>query len=161
MIEDLLKLFEEEGIRYCVIGGQAVNHYVEPLVSLDLDLAVATDQLEAAEASLAERFDVRRFQHSLNVTPPGSDLRIQIQTDPRYSDFVDRAGRGDVLGIAMPVASVRDVLQGKVWAAEDPSHRPSKRRKDLLDIERLVESDPSLRELVPREVLRRIEPQPP
>jgi hypothetical protein len=29
-----------------VIDGQAVNAYVEPLVSLDLDLVVATDQLE-------------------------------------------------------------------------------------------------------------------
>lgn len=158
VIEDLLKLFEEEGIRYCVIDGQAVNHYVEPLVSLDLDLVVATDQLEAAEALLAQRFDVRRFPHSLNVTPPVSDLRIQIQTDPRYGDFVDCAERGDVLGIEMHVASARDVLRGKVWAAQDPSRRPSKRRKDLLDIERLVESNPALRELVPGETLRRIEP---
>lgn len=96
--EDLLRLFEEKGIRYCVIGGQAVNYYVEPLVSLDLDLVVVTDQLEVVEALLAERFDVRRFPHSLNVKPPGRDLRIQIQTDPRYSDFVERAGRGDVMG---------------------------------------------------------------
>ncbi len=155
--EDLLRLFEEKGIRYCVIGGQAVNYYVEPLVSLDLDLVVATDQLEVVEALLAERFDVRRFPHSLNVKPPDSDLRIQIQTDPRYSDFVERAGRGDVMGITMYVASVRDVLRGKVWAAQDPSRRPSKRRKDLLDIERLVESDTALRSLVPREILRRIE----
>ncbi|MCA1716525.1 MAG: hypothetical protein LC781_06540 [Actinobacteria bacterium] len=156
--ENLFELFEEKGIRYCVVGGQAVNHYVEPLVSLDLDLVVATDQLEAVEALLAERFDVRRFPHSLNVTPPASDLRIQIQTDPRYNVFVDRAERGNVLGITMPVASVRDVLQGKVWAAQDPSRRPSKRRKDLLDIERLVEVDPSLRESVPLEILQRIEP---
>lgn len=156
MTEDLFELFEEKGIRYCVVGGQAVNHYVEPLVSLDL--VVATDQLEAVEALLAERFDVRRFPHSLNVTPPASDLRIQIQTDPRYNDFVDRAQRRNVLGIAMPVASMRDVLRGKVWAAQDPSRRPSKRRKDLLDIERLVEADPSLRESVPLEILQRIEP---
>ncbi len=157
MVEALLELLEENGIRYCVIGGQAVNHYVEPLVSLDLDLVVATDQLEAAESLLAERFDVRRFPHSLNVTPPYSDLRIRIQTDPRYADFVDRAERGDVLGITMPVAAVRDVLRGRVWAAQDPSRRPGKRRKDLLDIERLVEADPRLRELVPEEILERIE----
>ena len=158
MIEDLLELFEEAGIRYCVIGGQAVNYYAEPLVSLDLDLVVATDQLEAAEALLAQRFTVRRFPHSLNVTPVESDLRIQVQTDPRYADFVDRAERGDVLGIEMSVASARDVLQGKVWAAQDPSRRPSKRRKDLLDIERLIETHPALRELAPPEILQQIEP---
>jgi hypothetical protein len=118
---------------------------------------VATDQLEAVEALLVERFDVWRFPHSLNVTPPASDLRIQIQTDPRYNVFVDHAERGNVLGITMPVASVRDVHQGKVWVAQDPSRWPSKRRKDLLDIERLVEADPSLRESVPLEILQRIE----
>lgn len=157
MVEDLLKLFEENGIRYCVIGGQAVNHYVDPLVSLDLDLVVATDQLEAAEALLAQRFEIRRFSHSLNVTPGKSDLRVQIQTDPRYADFVDRAQRGDVLGIEMPVASARDVLWGKVWAAQDPARRASKRQKDLADIARLIEADPALRRLVPREILERFE----
>ncbi len=72
MIEELLELLEENDIRYCVIGGQAVNHYAEPLVSLDLDLVVATGQLEAVEALLAERFSARRFPHSLNVTPPAA-----------------------------------------------------------------------------------------
>jgi hypothetical protein len=134
-----------------------VNYYVEPLISLDLDLVVATGRLEAAEALLAERFAVRRFAHSLNISPEGSNLRVQIQTDPRYGDFVNRAERGNVLGIEMSVASADDVLQGKVWAAQDPSRRPSKRRKDLLDIERLVEAYPALRELVPREILERFE----
>lgn len=156
VIEGLLGLFEENGIRYCVIGGQAVNRYAEPLVSLDLDLVVATDQLEMVEALLSQRFAVRRFPHSLNVYPGESDLRVQIQTDPRYADFVERAEKGDVLGMEMSVASARDVLRGKAWAAQDPTRRPGKRRKDLLDIERLVEADPALRELVPPEILERL-----
>lgn len=131
------------------------NYYAEPLISLDL--VVATDQLEAAETVFAQRFAVRRFPHSLNITPGSSNLRVQIQTDPRYGDFVDRAERGEVLGIKMLVASARDVLRGKVWAAQDPSRRASKKRKDLLDIECLVEADPSLRELVPRGILERFE----
>jgi hypothetical protein len=44
---------------------------------------------------------------------------------------------------------VEDVLQGKIWAASDSSRRPTKRRKDLLDIERILENYPSLRERVP------------
>ncbi|MEJ7820579.1 MAG: hypothetical protein WKF44_09775 [Rubrobacteraceae bacterium] len=155
--EDLLKMLEEHGIRFCVIGGQAVNHYAEPLVSLDLDLVVATDRLDEVERLLSERFAVRRFPHSLNITPHDSDLRVQIQTDPRYGDFVGRSEKGDVLGMTMPVAAARDVLRGKIWAAQDESRRPSKRRKDLLDIERLIESDPALRDSVPQEVLDRLE----
>jgi hypothetical protein len=58
----------------------------------------------------------------------------------------------------MPVAAARDVLRGKVWAAQDLSRRPGKRRKDLLDIGRLVEADPALRRLVPRGILARFEP---
>lgn len=156
-MESLFALFEEEGIRYCVIGGQAVNYYVEPLVSLDLDLVVATDQISDVETLLTQRFPVRRFPHSINVKLGESDLRVQIQTDPRYADFVERADRGEVLGMTMPVATARDVLTGKVWAAQDESRRASKRRKDLLDIERLIESIPTLRESVPREILQRIE----
>jgi hypothetical protein len=156
-MESLLALFEREGIRYCVIGGQAVNYYVEPLVSLDLDLVVATDQISVVEALLARRFTVRRFPHSINVKFGESDLRVQIQTDPRYADFVGRARRGEVLGTEMPVASVRDVLQGKIWAAQDPSRRASKRQKDLADIARLIEADPELRASVPQEILQKIE----
>ena len=158
VIDEIIRIFEEEGIRYCVIGGQAVNYYVEPLVSLDLDLVVAADQIEAVEELLDRRFTLRRFPHSINVTPHESDLRVQIQTDPRYSDFVTRAGRGEVLGVEMSVATVQDVLQGKVWAAQDPSRRPSKRQKDLADIARLIEDNPSLRSSVPSEVLQKIEP---
>lgn len=157
MIDELIKLFEEEGVRYCAIGGQAVNYYAEPLVSLDLDVVVATDQIEAVEELLARRFTVRRFPHSINVDPGESDLRVRIQTDPRYSDFVARAGRGEVLGVEMAVASVQDVLRGKIWAAQDPSRRASKRQKDLADIARLIEEKPSLRSSVPVEIIQKIE----
>lgn len=146
MIEALIKLLDEAGIKYCVIGGQAVNYYAGPLVSLDLDLVVATERLDEAERLLAE-----------HATPEQSDLRVQIQTDPRYGDFVERARVGEVLGISMSVADRRDLLRGKVWAAEDPTRRASKRQKDLADIARLVEGDPGLKTLVAPEILRRIE----
>jgi len=38
----------------------------------------------------------------------------------------------------------------------DQDRRPSKRRKDLLDIERILESFPDLRRLVPAEILDRL-----
>ncbi|HEX2107954.1 MAG TPA: hypothetical protein VHF70_01580 [Rubrobacteraceae bacterium] len=66
---------------------------------------------------------------------------------------MERAERGDVLGIEMLVSFACGVLQGKVWAAQDLSRRPSKIRKDLLDVERLTETHPARRELVPPEIL--------
>jgi hypothetical protein len=156
LLEGLISLLKEKGIRYCVIGGQAVNAYVEPLVSLDLDLAVAVDQLEEVEALLQRRFDLRRFPHSLNIGMPASDLRVQIRTDERYSSFVKGARPRTVLGMTLPVASVEDVLQGKIWAVMDPERRGSKRQKDLADIARILETYPDLRTRVPQEIRARL-----
>ncbi len=152
----LLALLNEHRVRYCVLGDQGVSAYTEPVVSLDLDLVVAVDQLPEAEDLLRREFTVERFPHSLNVSAPGSDLRAQIQTDPRYASFVERATTRDVLGHQLPVASLDDVLQGKIWAVMDPSRRASKRQKDLADIARLLEAYPDLRAKVPAEVLSRL-----
>jgi len=155
-LEGLIAMLAENRIKYCVIDGQGVNGYVDPLISLDLDLVVAADQIQLAESLLAERYRVERFSHSVNVSAEGSSLRVQIQTDPRYFDFPDRAGEKDVLGLRSPVAQVEDVLQGKIWAAIDEDRRPSKRRKDLLDIERLVEAFPHLKSSVPQALLDKL-----
>lgn len=154
-LERLIALLEHHAIRYCVIGGQGVNAYAEPLVSLDLDLVVAVGQLGVAEEMLAQEFQVERFPHSLNISAPGSQLRVQIQTDARYFAFPERSSPAEVLGLQLPVASIEDILDGKIWAALD-HEQPSKRRKDLLDIERLIEAHPELRGRVPSEILTRL-----
>jgi hypothetical protein len=156
LLGSFVALIEEKRISYCIVGGQAVNAYVEPLVSLDLDLVVAVERLPELEQALSERYRLERFPHSLNVSVPSSDLRIQIQTDPRYFPFVERASPRSVLGRILPVASLPDVLQGKVWAAMDPNRRGSERQKDLADIARIVEARPELRGAVPRELLDRL-----
>ena len=155
-LDRVIALLGESGVRYCVIGGQAVNAFVEPVVSLDLDLAVAAAHVASAEELLRRHFRVERFPHRVNVSMPGSDLRVQLQTDPRYSDFVGGATERDVLGLRLPVARLEDVLQGKVWAAQDPARRPSRRQKDLADISRLLETHPELRSRVPDDILSRL-----
>jgi len=155
-LERLIALLTDHGIRFCVVGGQAINAYAEPVVSLDLALVIAVDQAGRAEALLREAFSVEPFPHSLNVSAPGSDLRAQIQTDPRYAPFVERAETHELLGLRLPVACLEDVLQGKVWAVLDSARRPSKRQKDLADIARLLEAYPALRGLVPGDVLARL-----
>lgn len=156
LIGRLVGRLEAEAVAFCVIGGLAVNAYVEPVVSLDLDVAIAASDLDRILPGLEAEFNVERFPHSLNLSAPGSDLRVQFQLDERYGPFVERAGRRTVLGVELPVAHVEDVLQGKVWAASDPARRPSKRQKDLADIARLLESFPGLRNRVPDEILRRL-----
>ena len=50
----------------------------------------------------------------------------------------------------------KDVLQGKIWAALDPTRRGSMRQKDLADIARLPEAHPGLQDRVPAEILARL-----
>lgn len=152
LLDRVFELLDSHGIRYCVIGGQGVNAYVEPVVSLDLDLALASEEQPRIEALLQPPLVVRRLPDSLNVSQPGSALRVHFQTDPRYADFVGRAAKRIVLGRELPVAAVDDVLRGKVWAAQDPERRASKRQKDLADIARLIEAFPELRAQVPADV---------
>jgi hypothetical protein len=152
----VIELLTQRSIRYCVLGGQGVNAYAEPVVSLDLDMVIAVDQLPKAEQLLDKEFNVERFAHSLKVSASGSDLRVQIQTDPRHEAFLERAAVRNVLGLRLPVASLEDVLQGKVWAVLDPARRSSKRQKDLADISRFLEAHPHLRQKIPAEVLARL-----
>lgn len=156
LLDQFMNLLEARGVRYCVIGGQAVNAYVDPLVSLDIDVVVAVDDMEGLLSALEKQFDVSVFPHSVNVSHPASGLRIQIQTDKRYLSFLGNARRLDVLGRKMLVADLTDVLQGKIWAVQDAGRRPSKRQKDLADISRILEKHPEYRESVPSEILSRL-----
>ncbi len=45
IIQKLVDLLEENKIGYCVIGGLGENAYVEPVVSLDLDIVVAINSI--------------------------------------------------------------------------------------------------------------------
>jgi hypothetical protein len=158
-LQEFLDLLEEREVPFCVIGGLAVNAYAEPVVSLDLDLVVTSDRVDALAEALEQRFTVHRFPHSINVSSSSSDLRIQLQTDPKYQGFIARASRRMVLGYEVSVVVLEDVLQGKVWAFSDPAQQPSKRQKDLADIMRLVETHPHLIALLPESLREQIRSQ--
>jgi hypothetical protein len=45
---DLLKLFNDNNVRYLIIGGYAIIQYAEPRYTKDLDLWISTDNVNAA-----------------------------------------------------------------------------------------------------------------
>jgi len=141
-------------VDYCLIGGLAVNAYVEPVVSLDLDLVIATEATENLLKAVKKIFEIEKFPHSIYLSSTKSDLRFQIQTDPRYQPFITRSSLRNVMGYEMRVAAVEDVLQGKIWAYSDEQRRRSKRQKDLADIFRLIETFPYLKDLLPESLKR-------
>lgn len=159
--EDILQIFlnilKRTKTAYCIVGGLAVNAFVEPVVSLDLDVVIESKDIDKVSKEIVGKgFKVERFEHSMNLTSSKSDLRIQIQTDSRYQEFLSRASSKEVLGYKMNVASIEDVLQGKVWAYSDEKRRMSKRQKDLADIIRLIEAYPSLERLIPSIILEKL-----
>ena len=152
ILQQLLDLLHNLKIDYCVIGGLAVNAYVEPVVSLDLDLVIVAESIGALLKAAEKKFKIERFAHSVNLNSTKSDLRIQIQTDLRYQPFISRALTKEVMGYKMKVATIENVLQGKIWAYSDSQRRKSKRQKDLADIFRLVEAYPDLKKLLPESI---------
>ncbi len=150
ILQQLLGILADTGTDYCLIGGLAVNAYVEPVVSLDIDIVIAVNNVVAvANAARERKMKVEEYSHSINITAPESDLRIQVQTDPRYQEFIAAGGIREVLGYKMKVASLDNVLQGKVWAYMDETRRRSKRQKDLADIMRIIEAYPELMSIIP------------
>lgn len=158
VIQLMLGVLKETGAAHCVIGGLAVNADAEPVVSLDVDLVVVSDKVDAVcAAARSKGMKVERFAQGVNLLVSGSDLRVQLQTDPRHQEFISRASECEVLGYRLSVAAVADVLQGKVWAHADEARRRSKRQKDLADIARLVEAYPELKRRLPPEVRSAVE----
>jgi len=97
------------------------------------------------------------YAHSLNARMEKSDLRIQFSLDPRYQDFLGDTIVKEVLGQQVRVASLANVVRGKVWAWIDPRRRLSKRKKDELDLIRILEMYPESRSLIPAEISRQVD----
>ncbi|MDD5530097.1 MAG: hypothetical protein PHX21_08725 [bacterium] len=149
LLKEFIDILESKHIKFCVIGGLAVNVYSEPVVSLDMDIVILAAKIDTLLKTIGEHFPISKEAHSININSKKSDIRIQLQTDPRYQKFIPKAKVKTVLGYKISVARVEDVLQGKIWAYEDTARRPSKRQKDLADIMRLVENQPKLVNLLP------------
>jgi hypothetical protein len=157
IIQELLNLLVEMNINYCVIGGLAVNAYVDPVVSLDLDIVVVIESIEKLLEAVKNDFKIENCEHSINLNSAKSDIRIQLQTDKRYQDFIQNSSMRDILGYQMKVACLEDVLQGKTWAYLDEKRRASKRQKDLADIFRIVEEYPEIKTKLPELIQKKID----
>ena len=148
----VVRILDEHG-PWCLIGGLAVNCYVEPVFTLDADIVVVAAELETIQKRLiAAGFSLEAFPHSLNATMPGSELRIQFSLDPRYQEFVTDTEEREVLGERVLVASLSKIVRGKACAWSDQKRRPTKRKKDELDLMRLLEAYPQLRGMMPPEI---------
>ena len=155
-LDRVIEMLEAEGIEYCVVGGVAVNAYAEPVITQDLDIVVATNDVERAKRLFELHFKVREFDFSYNVYEPDSGLQVQLQLRPELAEVLTRAERREVLGLSLPVAAPPDLVDAKVAAATEPRRRTSKRAKEILDLARLVMAYPELAERIPDALRTRV-----
>lgn len=116
--DEILRRLVERGVDFVVTGGIAAVLQGSARNTLDLDICVATD-----DVNLTALADVRTLVGSLGGLdvhfPPGASA---------YADLRRNADRYDLGGFNVAVASVDDLIAMKEAAG---------RAKDLLDIEEL------------------------
>jgi hypothetical protein len=142
---------------WCLIGGLAVNCYVEPVYTIDADIVIVADRLrQICDEMEGAGFEIQKFEHSINAKRGASQLRVKFTTDARYQEFLTNTEKREVLGQQVPVATLENIVLGKVWAWKDQSRRASKRKKDELDLLRIAEAYPKLRKQIPAEIAEQL-----
>ncbi|MFZ4656464.1 MAG: DUF6036 family nucleotidyltransferase [Caldilineaceae bacterium] len=135
---DLLKIFNDNHVRYLVIGGYAVVQYAEPRYTKDLDLWISTDHTNAAAiykalqefgAPLAnltvDDFSEEGYFYQMGVPPvrvdilmgiPGGNFeeswqkRIEVDFDDLKVSFISKA---DLITVKRASGRPQDLIDAK------------------------------------------------
>ena len=146
---DLLKTFNEAGVRYLVVGGYAYAEYVEPRYTKDLDVWIDRSEENANRVLIALRdFGAPLLNLSKNdLTSPGTFFqiglppnRIDIITQLEEMDFGacwERRKTVSIGDLKVDYISVDDLIENKERTA---------RPHDLADAEHLRTSKKTAKE---------------
>jgi hypothetical protein len=138
--KDLLRIFEETGVRYLVIGGYAVAEHVEPRYTKDLDIWVDNSSenarlvIEALRDFGAPLLDVSQDDFVIPTTvyqmglPPSRIDLLAGLSEMNFSACWDRRKVVKMGEITINYISAEDLLANKELAG---------RRQDLIDAENL------------------------
>ena len=141
---DLLKLFNDNNVRYLVIGGYALIQYAEPRFTKDLDLWISTDSGNANAVYKALKefgaplsgldpsdFSEDGYFYQMGVAPVRVDILMGIPGGEFDQAWKNR-NEVDFDGLIVPFISKHDLIKVK---------QASGRPQDLIDIELLDETD--------------------
>ena len=141
---DLLRLFNEERVKYLVIGGYAVIQYTEPRFTADLDLWVGTDPPNAGAVHRALRefgaplsgltvddFAEDGHFYQMGVPPVRVDVLMGIP-GVEFEAAWERRVEVNFDGLPVPFISREDLI-----AAKQASGRP----QDVMDVQSLLRTD--------------------
>ena len=153
--EAILRILDESGVRYVLIGGLAATLYGSPFVTTDVDIAPdkSSENLHALAAAL-NRLDARirkegeagglQFDQSpaflarasiLNLTTLYGDLDLTFEPagTQGYPDLSPRAVTLTIRGIDVPVAALADVIRSKEAANREKDRLTLPTLRRLLD----------------------------
>jgi hypothetical protein len=140
IVKDVLRRFNEGGVRYCLVGGLALAHHSIPRQTQDVDIMVLPEDLPLVQRLLKG--------HELR----GTAVVMIFQIGDTRIDIIPanlRAKRAAVLeaiddvieDLPVRVANLRDLILLKMWAIPDrPEER--KRAQDEADVIGLIEMNP-------------------
>jgi len=149
----LVRVLAEHQTPYALIGGVAMQLYTEePRTTKDIDIALSSfDDLPRPALKAAGFAFEARYEWSENWRAPAPDERprkrriaVQFSVSGDMPAVVEHAETVVIDGIPIRLATLPDVIQLKLAAAEEPARRPSKRLQDKADVLRLIEDHPEL-----------------
>lgn len=138
--KDLLRIFEETGVRYLIIGGYAIAEYVEPRYTKDLDIWVDNSHenahllinalrefgaplLDTTEEDFVEPTTV----YQMGLPPARIDVLAGLE-EMNFSQCWERRSIVKMGDLSLNYISAEDLLVSKEIAA---------RPQDLIDAENL------------------------
>ncbi len=141
---DLLQTFNDNHVRYLVIGGYAVVQYAEPRFTKDLDVWISTDasNAEAVYKALLEfgaplkgltvkDFAEEGYFFQMGLPPVRVDVLMGIP-GVEFEECWKRRSEVDFDGLKVRFISKQDLILAK---------RASGRPQDLIDADLLSDSD--------------------
>jgi len=139
-IKDVLKRLNENGVRYCLVGGLALAHHSIPRVTQDVDLLVLPEDLPRVE-ELLKGHELRGTSVALifkigetrfDIIP--ANLRSKRQA---VTNAIEEIFEGETI----KVANLRDMIFLKLWASSERRDL-AKRAMDEADIIGLIQLNP-------------------
>lgn len=129
------------GVDHALIGGLALAAHGAGRATIDLDLLADGARSDDVDRILRQRgYDcLQRTEHVANYAshePARGRVDFLFAQRERGKAILARASARDVLGESIRVVDASDLIGLKVQSS---SNDPSRRRRDLADIERLLE----------------------
>jgi len=142
VLEKLLTAFNEQNIRYALMGGFAMGAWGVPKATVDIDFLVLRDNMEQVDA-IMRSLSYECKHRTENVSQYVSPLQVFGEVDFLHAfripslSMLQRAENRKMLGetVSVKVLKVEDLIGFKVQAIANNRERTT---VDLADIEALI-----------------------